>query len=257
MSPDSTPETTTPVPQAPAPSLDALQFQKVEYADNRPACVLCKSKIEETYFHLAGQVVCPNCAEKTRTGQERPKGPWVMRGVLFGAGTALACSVVYAVITMVTGLELALISILVGFLIGRAVRIGSHGLGGRRLQIVAVTLTYLSITCSYAPVIIKAAIDGAKKEQAKVAADKAAGKAAAADKKTDLPKPSLGGFVLAVATLIGISLVSPLLGLSEGVGGLIGILIIFFGLSRAWRETARDERLLMGPYSLDEAPASA
>ena len=250
-----TPES-SPTPPSPGPAVDALQFQKAEFADPRPKCVMCRAAIDQDYYHLAGQVICPACAEQARSTQHRPKGQWVMRGTLYGAGAALACSICYAIITMVTGFELALISILVGYLIGRAVRTGSYGLGGRRLQIVAVILTYLSITTSYAPLIVKSVWDSNKKEDSATAGKAgAANPGTAPQEKVAAPPPS--GLLFAVAFIIGISLISPFLGLTEGVSGFLGILIIFFGLSRAWRETARDERLLLGPYSVPAESASA
>jgi hypothetical protein len=128
---------------------------------------------------------------------------------------------------MVSGLELALVSIAVGYLVGRAIRIGTGGLGGRRLQIAAVALTYLAITISYVPLIIR---------------------------QIDAPAAKI---VSALPTLLGIALVSPLLSLREGVGGILGIAIILFGMLQAWRQTARDGRLLMGPYGLNEVQSGA
>src|SRR5262249_37690109 len=124
--------------------MDSLQFQKVELADSGPKCVSCKAKIDNSYFHLAGQTICPTCAEIARASQNRPGNVGVMRGFLYGLGTALACSVGYALLTKATNMQFALAAILVGYLVGRAVRIGSRGLGGRRCQILAVALTYFS-----------------------------------------------------------------------------------------------------------------
>ena len=207
--------------------MDSLQFQKAEFADPRPKCGACKSVIENSYYHLAGSVICPACAELVRARQGRPDRESVIRGLVFGLGAAALCSAGYAVITMVTGLELALVSIAVGYLVGRAIRIGSGGLGGRRLQIAAVALTYLAITMSYLPLIIR---------QLKVPAAK---------------------MVFALPVLTGVAFLSPLLNLSSGVSGILGILIILFGLMQAWRQTARDERLLTGPYAVGEGESSA
>jgi len=168
-----------------------------------------------------------------------------MRGFLYGLGAAAACSVGYAIVTMATGMELALIAILVGYLVGRAVRIGSRGLGGRRCQVLAVVLTYLAITTSYVPLVIKGIREGAKAEQTKKGPESDQAKKPAT--LTDL------GVALAVIT--GIAVVSPILGLSAGVSGILGVLIIGFGLRQAWRQTGRDERLLMGPYELKEGQA--
>ena len=206
--------------------MDSLQFQKAEFTDPRPKCLACKSVIESSYFHLAGHVICPACAELVRGRQQRPPDALALRGVLFGLGAAAACSAAYAVITMVTGLELALISIAVGYLVGRAIRIGAGGLGARRLQIAAVVLTYLAITISYVPVIVR---------------------------QLNAPAAKI---LSALPSVMAIAIVSPLLSLSDGVGGILGILIILFGLMQAWRQTARDARVLAGPYPVDEGQSA-
>src|SRR5712692_7060009 len=106
--------------------MDNLQFQKAEFADERPKCALCKAAVEGSYYQYAGHTICASCGERVRTVQQPPDNAHVVRGLLFGAGAAAVCSVGYAVITAVSGLELALVAILVGYLVGRAVRIGTN-----------------------------------------------------------------------------------------------------------------------------------
>src|SRR5262249_2302827 len=123
-------------------------------------------------------------------------------------------------ITALSGLELALIAIVVGYAIGRAVRIGSRGLGGRRSQLVAATLTYLSITGSYMLLALRQ--PGAEAFR------------------------NVGGSVV----MMGVALASPLLGLAGGISGILGVVILFVGLLQAWRQTAADSRPLTGPFEL-------
>jgi hypothetical protein len=61
--------------------------------------------------------------------------------------------------------------------------------------------------------------------------------------------------VLGVVFLVGVALASPFLGLMEGVGGLIGLAIIAFGLLQAWKQTARPSLVLAGPFTLEENPS--
>ena len=227
--------------------MDSLQFQKLEVADTRPKCSACKSVIESSYYHLAGKPICPTCAEIAKSAQQRPGTSGVMRGFLYGLGAAVACSIGYAVVTMTTKMEFALLAILVGYIVGRAVRVGSSGLGGRRCQILAVALTYFSITSSYVPLVIQGLRERAKTEAAKQSDPAPA-------VQTRRP-PSAATLVIGVVAIVGIALVSPFLGLAGGVGGLISIAIIFFGLAQAWKQTKRDERLLMGPYTLEQGQA--
>ena len=200
--------------------MDDLQFQKAEFQDNQPKCAACKGAVEGSYYQFAGHTICSRCGERVRARQQEPDNSQVMRGLLFGAGAAVACSIAYAVITALSGLELALVAIVVGYLVGRAVRIGSNGLGGRRCQLMAVALTYLSITASYLILAIRE--PGAE------------------------PMRNLAGGVL----MMGIALASPLLGLAGGLGGILGLAIVVFGLLQAWRQNARDPRVLTGPFEL-------
>jgi len=237
--------------------MESLQFQKAEYSDPRRKCVLCSGVIEKSYFQLAGQTVCPTCAQQANAGQSRPSHSLVLRALLYGVGAALVCSICYAVITYATGLELAIAAIAVGYLVGRAVRIGSNGLGGRRCQIIAVVLTYLSITTSYIPLLIKGTREPAHDS------DTATPSVGNQDTPQN-PEAQLKGSLnqasfpsgLVLGALLGVALISPFLGLTEGVGGLLGLAIIIFGLLQAWKQTARKGYVLSGPYTLNESPSA-
>lgn len=251
----------SPQPHSDSP-LTGLQFGKAEYEDNRPKCGACRAVLEHSYYQLAGQNICPTCAEVVKTQQGRPKNTWVMRGALYGAGMAAGCSIVYAIITWVTHMELALIAILVGYLIGKAVRKGSNGLGGRRCQVLAVALTYIAITFGYIPLVVKSVINVVNRHAAAATEQQKAGQPGS----TAAPpaKPPKLGPVAAVITIVAVAVVvvafalaAPFIKLSAGLGGILGLFIIFLGLQRAWQLTARDNRLLMGPYELEGQPASA
>jgi hypothetical protein len=202
--------------------VDNLQFQKAEFADPRAKCRACQSPLSGNYFQFAGAMICPACATRVQSAQAEPDHSGLIRGTLFGLGAAVACAVGYATILVVTGFELALVSIAVGYLVGRAVRIGSHGLGGRRCQAIAVVLTYLAITISYLPLLLK---------------------------NIEATSAQIAG---AIVPLLGIALAYPFLQLQDGIGGILGIAIIAFGLLQAWRQTARDRRVVTGPFTLAE-----
>lgn len=150
--------------------------------------------------------------------------PSLSRPLLFGTGAAIVCSAGYAVITLLSGLELALIAILVGYLVGRAVRLGANGVGGRPFQIMAVVLTYLSITISYVPLILR--------------------------------QVSPGQLLQVLPTITGLALISPFLSLQNPVSGILGLVIIGVGLLQAWRQTApRRIMILTGPFPAPQGPA--
>lgn len=58
----------------------------------------------------------------------------------------------YAGFTILTRIELGYMSLLVGFIIGKAMMIGSKGIGGRPYQITAIVLTYLVVALSDIPI---------------------------------------------------------------------------------------------------------
>ena len=100
-------------------------------------------------------------------------------------GAALAGCALYAAVAILLHAEIGLIAILVGWMVGKAIRHGSYGRGGRPQQILAVALTYFAITTSYIPVILyQAARDPHRVEQRQ--------QAATSDAPTDgLPTPLL------------------------------------------------------------------
>jgi cadmium resistance protein CadD (predicted permease) len=66
---------------------------------------------------------------------------------------------------------------------------------------------------------------------------------------------SAAGLALGLVVITGVAVISPFLGLASGVGGILGVIIIAVGLRQAWKQTERDDRLLMGPYELKEGQA--
>jgi hypothetical protein len=129
---------------------DGIQFDKAEFASPAAArtCVVCKAPITETYFEAGGHVLCPTCA--ARYGAEQPTPALIGRAALWGAGVAAAGTIVWYLIAKYAHLELAIIAIAIGYFVGKYVRRGAGGRGGGVFQGLAMALTYLSITSSYA-----------------------------------------------------------------------------------------------------------
>jgi hypothetical protein len=238
--------------QTPAP--ESLQFQKAEplpaIDPNAERCVLCKTPIGATYFHANGQVVCPMCADRIQSGQQKPPAISLAKALLYGAGAALAGTIVYTAVAMM-GVEIGIIAIAVGYMVGKAVRAGSRGLGGRPQQILAVLLTYFSITTSYVTVGFYQMAKNPQQfqEHAKKSAAKDA--QPQTDTATGDPQPN-AGLVGAVLFLLMLLVAAPFFGLGS-IGGLISLFIIFIGLRQAWKMTGRTEILVAGPYG----PAAA
>jgi hypothetical protein len=131
-------------------------------------------------------------------------------------------------------------------MVGRAIRHASNGLGGRPQQVLAVLLTYFAITFSYVVVFVYEV--GSKRAPSAQKSDAATPPAAPRSAKPMNPG------TIAVA-LVGLAAVAPFLALgSNPAGGLISLVIIFFGLRQAWKMTGRSDILIVGPYNVSATP---
>src|ERR1035441_3047262 len=113
----------------PPPSPHELQFQHAEpvaeatsSAGSAPACVVCKQPLGDTYYQAQGQAVCAACAERLRADQQAAPAFSLMRAALYGGGAALAGCALYAGVAIVLHAEIGLIAILVGWMVGKAIR---------------------------------------------------------------------------------------------------------------------------------------
>ena len=223
-----------------------LQFEKAEFVSADPGlrCAGCQSQISDSYYDVSGAVTCPTCAEHRRFFQAKPEGGGTfLRAALFGFGAAVLGSVIYALVSL-TGFQFSIVAILVGILVGKAIRHVTQGRSSRRYQVLAVVLTYGAITTSYVPGIIADAIQK----------EKAAAKSSQSPARTPAPevprKPfSPVRFAGALAVLIGITFAIPFLVLlSSPASGLINLVIIGIGLLQAWRLTKPDQAPITGPF---------
>ena len=213
----------------------ALQFDRAEIAGGAPGaltCTMCQAPIQASYFEVGGAVACVGCGreagEQAVTGS--PAGRF-FRALAFGTlAGAVGCGIYYAV-RAVTGYEVGLISILVGFMVGGAVRAGSHRRGGWLYQGLAMLLTYLAIVCTYLPETLVAYREAMAKE-------------------TDA---GTGLAVVMFVILLAVMMVAPFL---AGIQNVIGILIIGFGLYEAWKMNRRQAVVVTGPYRVGPAPAA-
>ena len=242
------------------PPVEELQFRRAQPiaigADGTSearTCVACKQPIADDYYHAQGQVTCPLCAERIQTGQQRPPSISLIRSALYGGAAAFAGFVIYALVTIVTGFNIGLIAILVGIMVGKAIRYASRGLGGRPQQVLAVALTYFAITTSYVPVVVYHIAKSGKIAKAGKQAAPAGPPQQAAQVVPAQPRParSLGTVLL---LMLGLVMAAPFVGLFTGsnvFGSLITLFIIYIGLKRAWVLTGRTEEIFVsGPYKL-------
>lgn len=233
-----------------------LQFEQAEFAPQEqapPACTACRQALGRAYFQLNAQVICAACRDRIAAALHGGPGTRrFLRAAGLGALAAVAGALLYFGIGALTGYEFGLVAILVGVLVGRAVRCGAAGRGGRAYQVLAVALTYLAIVSTYTPAIFRALrAQGQNREAAEAAArDKAKDQGAPAAAPTSRAAPGAVQVVVAFVVIGALILASPFL---QGLQNIMGLLIIFFGLFEAWRVNRRPVLVLSGPYQL--APA--
>jgi hypothetical protein len=239
---------------------DSLQFDRAEYGDTKAeaaVCASCGQRIWSSYFAVNDQVTCERC--KTDVELQRSQGSGVgrfLRATVFGAGAGAVGAGLWYGVRAATGYEVGLIAIVVGFMVGAAVRKGSNGRGGWLYQALAMFLTYGSIVSTYVPFIVEGLKQAAAEETQKSASPAAEG-AAPTKAGPDEPMSAGQGVValVVVTVLIGVfAFAAPFL---MGFQNIIGILIIGFGVYEAWKLNRRVPLEIAGPFRLGEAGPTA
>ena len=232
-------------------STSDLQFQKAEQTSaSASSCQVCGAAITQEYFRARGQVVCSRCANQIRISKQPPTLKSMPLAIGFGIGAAIAGSALYSIVTIVTGYQLALVAIVVGVMVGKAIRHGSKGFGGRPQQILAVILTYFAITASYVTMGIYEFVRNPE-AATETSADNATVPAPASEPAAATTEPDSTGKSIAVGLVaLGLLLVAaPFLTLGSGFSGILSIIILFIGLKQAWKLTEQAEIQVTGPYT--------
>jgi hypothetical protein len=244
---------------------DELAFDRAEFAtaeDAAPSCALCKRPLGSSYFTVNAAITCEDCHHLIATQVKESRGARAFfRAAAFGAGAAVAGSIAWYAVARITGMEIGLLAIAVGWAVGKAVRKGARGPGAKRYQALAMLLTYLSITGSYVPLVWKGVTDVQAEKPAvtATASSPSTTTTATTAPTTDAASPSAAapvraeGFVVMVLTVVvvlGLSLVAPFLG---GASNILGIILIGIALYEAWKFNRAAALLMDGPLRT-EAP---
>jgi hypothetical protein len=184
------------------------------------------------------------------------------RGLLFGIGGAILGLILYAAFGIITGWMIGYVSLAVGYIVGKAIKMGSGGIGGRRYQIAAVVLTYAAVSMAAVPIGIsqmsktrKAAPTEQSQSLRSPSGQPSANVSPAPHQKSPAPKPSMNlGAALVVLALIGLA--SPFLELQNPLQGMIGLVILFVGLRIAWQIARGTAIQILGPFK-SATPASS
>lgn len=210
----------------PAATPESLQFDRAEFQQPAAAttCVACNTAITGTYFEVNGKLVCPGCEQQlraSRTGGSRARR--ALTALVFGVAAALAGALLYSGVARLTGYNIGLVAIAVGWMVGTAVSRGSSGRGGVGYQLLALVLTYVSVGMSIAPEAL----------------------AQAGSETSGAGRIFLGVFVTLTGPVF-VGMEAPLSGLIYG-----------FGLWEAWRRNARVKLEVSGPFQVAQAGTAA
>ena len=135
---------------------DTPQFSTAEYLPPQiERCGLCGTPLASEYYRVHGQTACASCASAAQNGQANGQSNTAFtRALLFGIGAATVGLAGYAAFTIATSFYIGYVALGVGYIVARAMKFGSGGLGGRPFQIVAVILTYLAIALAEIPIAL-------------------------------------------------------------------------------------------------------
>jgi len=249
-------------------SIDSLDFERADRTTR--VCAQCGAPIADRYYTLGAHVLCESCQLAFRNA--RVPGNAATR--FFGAaalGTlaaAIGCAL-WMLVTELTGYEIGLIAIAVGYVVGLAVHVGARRVGGPVYQCLAAFLTYTAIAMTYVPMIASQMIsdegfqpptDSAHSEfwTPEGSPERAGGPGAQDVEGADRTAAAGGGedpeaaemnarerAVLAWIAAVPIAYALPFL---MGFENAIGILIIGFALWQAFRMNARARLELHGPF---------
>lgn len=257
----STPSTTT-SPEG------SLQFERAERAGapSGPVCTMCQQPIAASYYEVNGTVACQRC--RTQILAQWNRGSAAGRfGRALGLGLAAAAvgAGLYFGIEALTGYEFGLVAIIVGLLVGGAVRRGSNGRGGWRYQVLAMFLTYTAVVITDSSMIAR---ELSKEMRARRDSVVAAGETSAAATVTpagitarpesagadQFGQPGMRAVAVGIAVLAVLAFAAPIV---IGIASPLHLVIAGFALYEAWKLNKGAALQITGPYQVAPRAATA
>jgi hypothetical protein len=228
---------------------------------------MCRKPVGSQYYHVNGKQFCESCRQIVTTIASTPRTAGALiRAGIFGLGAAIAGAAIYYAVIAIANLEIGIVAILIGYMVGYSVRKGAGGRGGRRFQILAVALTYWSVGLAYAPLAFKQSKQSSSADSEKATSAPAADSARAAtdtanavvSAKADTSKISGREAAIAIGGLFLLIFALPVMSVLGSLPfGLISAFIIFIGLRQAWSMTAAPVLEISGPYRVGTGPSPA
>jgi hypothetical protein len=127
---------------SPGTDQNDIQFEQAEFtaendADQQHAtrCTACTATIPDVYYEAGGKVVCAPCRDQIEAmfhqGSRLGRG---IKAIVFGTIAAALGAILYYAIVRITGLNIGLVAVVVGLLVGGAVKAASGNRGGSVLS---------------------------------------------------------------------------------------------------------------------------
>jgi hypothetical protein len=245
----------------------SLQFERADRASpaSGATCKICSTLIASSYYVIGGEITCQRCRSQLAAQWNRSSpGARFAKALGFGLAAAVIGAGLHFGIAALTGYEFGLIAVVVGLLVGTAVRKGSDGRGGRRYQLLAVFLTYTAVVVTDSSMIARELI----KERAQadsVATETGAASVRAASSTSEprsvpagavaaQPQPAgLLGLTLGLALMMVLAYAAPIM---IGIASPLHLLIAGFALYEAWKLNRGIALSIAGPYqATGAAPA--
>lgn len=201
---------------------DTADFSSAESLAQELSCATCRRPLVATYFEVGRQKMCPVCKDAVIAFRTGSGVAAFFRAWLYGAIAGILGSGLYFAVLAISGIHLGLIAIVVGIMVGIAVRKGSRYRGGWLYQAMAMFITYGSIVTSFVPEIVSSIRQSGH---------------------LDTQNPLVMSIVIVVAWIM--AWLSPIIGLP---GILILDVIIGFGVYEAWKLNKRVPLTITGPY---------
>ncbi|MGH7644826.1 MAG: hypothetical protein ACREMR_04495 [Gemmatimonadales bacterium] len=253
------------------PSSQSLQFDRAEASGptvgTGAMCTACNRTIADSYFEINGKVVCPTCRSRLAAQWNRgSSGARFSKALVLGLLAGAVGAGIWFALLKLFNIELGLVAIVVGLLVGGAVRKGSQGRGGWAYQALAMFITYGAIVSTYIPFLIEGMRDGAVVQDSaattpatavklvgdsiSLAADSAGPVLAAVTAPGDsvaatVRSAGVLGVAIGLVLLFALAFATPVL---LGFQNIIGMVIIAIALYEAWKMNKRAELAVTGPY---------
>lgn len=130
------------IPDDPLPSQSTLR------------CDHCSLSVRSTYHEVGGQILCSPCKwEMEKTHRDGLNSRRMVFATSLGTLAAIVGAGIFFTILMFFKFNFAAIPLIIGLLVGIAVRIGSRRRGGPVYQALAMILTYIAVAATQLPAV--------------------------------------------------------------------------------------------------------